>query len=214
MDRFGLGSLSFSGVQSILMEMISNSKTAISSSDPIAATQPSTSRPLHHGWFYRRVALPILALLRMGASPRRLAWSIAIGLLVGINPLLGSTTLLCMAVAFAFRLNLAASQLANHAMYPLQLVLIVPFLQVAARLFGTGPLPFSAKTLYADARARPVHLMRQLWTWEWHALIVWGALAVILVPLVATLLQPVLQRLLRRVERHQYPLIGAEKPVD
>src|ERR1700722_18596640 len=102
-----------------------------------SAAPPASARPVHHGWFYRRIALPILALLRMGASPQRLAWSIAIGLMVGINPLLGSTTLLCMVVAFAFRLNLAASQLANHAMYPLQLVLIVPFLQVAARLFGS-----------------------------------------------------------------------------
>ena len=35
---------------------------------------------VHHNWIYRRIALPILALLRMGASPERLAWSIAAGL--------------------------------------------------------------------------------------------------------------------------------------
>jgi len=165
---------------------------------------------VHHGWFYRRIALPILALLRMGASPRRLAWSIAIGLAIGINPLLGSTTLVCMGVAVVFRLNLAASQLANHAMYPLQIVLVVPFLQLAARVFHTGPLPFSAKTLYSEARAHPVHLIAQLWTWEWHALLVWAALAVVLVPVVAGLLRPLLQRMLVRVERHQYPLIAVE----
>jgi uncharacterized protein (DUF2062 family) len=167
-------------------------------------------RPVRHGWFYCRIALPILALLRMGASPERLAWSIAVGLAIGINPLLGSTTLVCMVVAVVFRLNLAASQLANHAMYPVQIVLVVPFLQLAARVFRAGPLPFSAKTLYADARARPIHLIAQLWTWEWHALIVWAALAVVLVPVAASLLRPVLRLLLKRVERHQYPLIAVE----
>jgi hypothetical protein len=165
---------------------------------------------VHHGWAYRRIALPILALLRMGASPRRLAWSIAVGLAIGINPLLGSTTLVCMVVAVVFRLNLAASQLANHAMYPLQILLMVPFLQLAAWVFRAGPLPFSAKMVYAEGRAHPIHLVEQLWTWEWHALIVWAAVAVVLVPVLASLLRPVLQRLLTRVEKHQYPLIAAE----
>jgi hypothetical protein len=99
---------------------------------------------------------------------------------------------------------------ANHAMYPLQIVLMVPFLQLAARVFRAGPLPFSAKTLYAEGRAHPIHLVAQLWTWEWHALIVWAVLAVVLVPVVASLLRPVLQRLLKRVERHEYPLIAGE----
>jgi uncharacterized protein (DUF2062 family) len=188
------------------MAMSSNSNP-----EPVdSAVAPVGRRPVHHGWFYRRIALPILALLRMGASPERLAWSIAVGLAIGINPLLGSTTLVCMLVAVAFRLNLAASQLANHAMYPLQIVLVVPFLQLAARVFHAGPLPFSAKTLFAEARAHPIDLIAQLWTWEWHALMVWGALAVVLVPVSASLLCPVLQRLLKRVERHQYPLIAVE----
>jgi uncharacterized protein (DUF2062 family) len=188
------------------MAMSSNSNPVGGDSVTVAAG----ARPVHHGWLYRRIALPILALLRMGASPERLAWSIAVGLAIGVNPLLGSTTLVCMVVAVVFRLNLAASQLANHAMYPVQIVLVVPFLQLAARVFHAGRLPFSAKMLYADARAHPIHLIAQLWTWEWHALIVWGALAVVLVPVAASLLCPVLQRLLKRVERHQYPLIAVE----
>jgi uncharacterized protein (DUF2062 family) len=169
-------------------------------SNPVGA---AIGGPMQHGWFYRRIALPILALLRMGASPRRLAWSIAVGLAIGINPLLGSTTLVCMVVAVVFRLNLAASQVANHAMYPVQILLMVPFLQLAARVFRAGPLPFSAKMVYAEGRAHPIHLVAQLWTWEWHGLIVWAALAVVLVPVAASLLCPVLQRLLKRVEKHQ-----------
>ena len=194
----------------MLMAVSLNSKPVGVAAAASQRASAGAGSPVHHGWFYRRIALPILALLRMGASPRRLAWSIAIGLAIGINPLLGSTTLVCMGVAVVFRLNLAASQLANHAMYPLQIVLVVPFLQLAARVFHTGPLPFSAKTLYSEARAHPVHLIAQLWTWEWHALLVWAALAVILAPVTASLLCPLLERLLVRVERHQYPLIAAE----
>ena len=167
----------------------------------------STSEPVRHTFLYRRLALPVLALLRMGATPERLAWSIALGLVIGINPLLGSTTLLCLALAAVFRLNLAASQLANHLMYPFQILLLIPFLRIGARLFHTGPIPLSPKLLFSQARTHPFALIKSLWLWESHALILWAVVSALLLPISALLLTPVLRRLLIRVERHQYPLI-------
>jgi hypothetical protein len=157
------------------------------------------------GWLYRRVALPIVDLLRMGASPERLAWSIATGLLIGINPLLGSTTILCLAVALLFRLNIAASQLGNHIVYPLQLALIIPFLRIGSTAFRTAPIPLSPRALLDGARSHPLDLIRQLWLWEWHALIVWAVLAIILIPPIALGLKPLLTRMLARMEGRQHP---------
>ena len=168
---------------------------------------PSTAEPAHHTLLYARVVLPILALLRMGASPERLAWSIALGVVVGLNPLLGSTTLLCLALAAIFRLNLAASQIANHVMYPFEILLAVPFLTWGARAFHTGPIPLSPKVIFVQARTQPVALIKSLWIWEWHALVLWAAAALVLVPAIALLLTPALRKLLRRVERHQYPIV-------
>ena len=162
---------------------------------------------MHHGWLYRRLLLPALALLRMGATPETLAWSIAVGLMIGINPLLGSTTFVCLAVAFACRLNVAASQLANHVVYPLEIVLVIPFIRLGSRLFHTAPLPLTLSSLLHAARANPLALTRQLWMWEWHALAVWAVVAVMGAPLLALALTPLLGRLLVRVERHQYPVI-------
>jgi uncharacterized protein (DUF2062 family) len=180
--------------------------------------QPSESNPdailpgahgVHHNWLYRRVALPVLALLRMGASPEKLAWSIAVGLLIGINPILGSTTVLCLAVAFVLRLNIAASQLGNHVVYPLEIILVIPFIRVASRVFHTAPMPLSAQQLLRAARENPVALTRQLWVWEWHAFLLWAIVAVVAVPVIALGLTPFLRRLLRRVERHQYPVLSS-----
>ena len=166
-----------------------------------------SAAPIHHNWLYHRVVLPILALLRMGASPEKIAWSIAAGLLIGINPILGSTTVLCLAVAFVFRLNVAASQIGNHIVYPLELLLIIPFIHGASRIFHTAPMPLSANELLRAARERPLALSRQLWLWEWHAFLLWVILAAIAVPLIAVILTPILRRLLARVERHQYPIL-------
>jgi hypothetical protein len=175
---------------------------------PTQSSPTQNTAPIHHNWVYRRVALPILALLRMGASPEKLAWSIAAGLLIGINPLLGSTTILCLAVAFIFRLNIAASQIGNHIVYPLELILIIPFIHVASRIFHTAPMPLSANELLHAAREHPLALSRQLWLWEWHAFLLWAAIAAISIPLVALALTPILRRLLARVEHHQYPILS------
>ena len=161
--------------------------------------------PIHHNWVYRRVALPILALLRMGASPEKLAWSIAAGLLIGINPILGSTTVLCLALAFVFRLNVAASQIGNHIVYPLELILVIPFIRVASRIFHTAPMPLSANELLHAAREHPFALSRQLWLWEWHAFLLWAILAAIAVPVIALALTPILRRLLDRVRATSTP---------
>ncbi|HEY0163051.1 MAG TPA: DUF2062 domain-containing protein, partial [Edaphobacter sp.] len=127
-------------------------------------------QPPAKGIFHRRFVQPLLALLNLGTSPERLAWSIAAGLLIGINPLLGTATTLCFLIALALRLNLAASQLANYAVYPLQILLVVPFLRAGSFVFHTAPIPLSRSGLLAAARQHPLELMRSIWLWEWHAL--------------------------------------------
>jgi uncharacterized protein (DUF2062 family) len=168
---------------------------------------PHSAKPIHHNWFYRRGVLPILALLRMGATPRTLAWSIAVGLLIGINPALGTTTVFCLAVTFACRLNVVAAQLANHAMFPIEVALVIPFIRLGSKVFHTAALPLSSHLFFREARSEPLTLIRQLWSWEWHAFVLWAAVSVFAAPLIAWGLTPLLQRLLTRIQRHQYPIV-------
>ncbi len=174
-------------------------------------TVPHSSKPAHHNWFYRRGVLPILALLRMGATPRALAWSIAVGMLIGVNPIVGTTTLLCLAAAFLFRLNVVASQIANHAMFPLELALVIPFIRLGALVFRTPPMPLSPRVFFHAARTAPLELTRQLWLWEWHALLLWGGIALLAAPLIALALTPLLERVRARVQRHQYPVVATHR---
>ena len=159
---------------------------------------PHTTPVPQHSWMYRQTVLPVLALLRRGTSPENLAWSLALGLLVGVNPLLGSTTVLCLVLAYLFRLNLVAAQISNHAVYPLQLLLVLPFLRAGSLLFDTAPLPMTGPALLHAARSHPFELMRLLWRWEWHALVVWTAVSLVGVPIATFALTPLLRRLLVR----------------
>jgi uncharacterized protein (DUF2062 family) len=150
-----------------------------------------------------RIIRPVLQLLRVGASPQRLAWSLAAGAVIGINPIVGSTTLLCLGLALAFRLNLVASQLANHLCFPLQLALILVYLRAGQALFRTGNPPIPASELIHAMRLRPWSTLQLLWTWEWHAIIVWLLVATVLTPALAALLHPILKRLLIRLHQQE-----------
>lgn len=137
----------------------------------------------------------------MGASPQRLAWSIAVGILIGLNPLLGSTTVAALALAFLFRLNVPASQLGTHCAYPLQLLLFLPLIHAGSVLFGTAELSLTRAELLTLAHEHPWQFVRVLWIWEWHALVVWATIALVLTPVLAMLLAKVLARAIPRT-RH------------
>ena len=158
--------------------------------------------PQASGFFQTRVVTPLLDLLRMGASPRRLAWSLAVGAVIGINPIVGSTTLLSLGVAFLARLNLIASQIANHLCFPIQLALVLVYLRAGEILFRTGPPPIAANELIHLMRIHPWATTQILWTWEWHAIVVWLLAGTIVTPLLAAALHPILRRLLLKLHHH------------
>ncbi len=149
----------------------------------------------------RWIVTPVVGLLKHGADPDRLAWSLALGVVIGINPLLGSTTLVVLALAAVFRLNLVASQVGNHAMYPMQLLLFPVFIKLGSLIFGTQKLPIHGKELFEAVKRHPWDTTKLLWTWEWHALIVWVVLAAIALPAIAMGIKPPLEKMALRMHR-------------
>ena len=149
----------------------------------------------------RWVVRPVTGLLRHGAEPKKLAWSLALGAVIGVNPLIGSTTLVALALASAFRLNLVASQVGNHAMYPVEIALFPIFIKLGSLLFATRKLPLNGSALWSAVRQHPWDTTRVLWLWEWHALVVWAVFAVVAMPVIALGLRPVLEHMQQRMRR-------------
>jgi hypothetical protein len=126
-----------------------------------------------------------------------MAWSLAFGVVIGINPSVGITTLLVVMFAWIFGLNQVASQIGAHAVAPLHLLLFIPFIELGVHLFHTGRLPLDRKQL-EHLSHHPVRLARDIWQWEWHALIVWGIVAAVLMPVLAMYIRRALVLLMRR----------------
>lgn len=144
-----------------------------------------------------RVLRPLLRLLRGGVTPRRLAWSLALGIVIGINPSVGLTTVVVMLLAWTLGLNQIASQIGAHAVAPLHLVLFVPFIELGVHLFHTGRLPLNRRQI-EHLSHHPWRLIRDIWQWEWHALIVWCVIAAVMMPLLALYIRRGLVVLMRR----------------
>jgi uncharacterized protein (DUF2062 family) len=148
--------------------------------------------------FFRcRILRPLLRQLRGGVTPRRLAWSLALGIVIGINPSVGITTLLVIMLAWAFGLNQIASQIGSTAVAPLHLLLFIPFIELGVHLFHTRRLPLDRRQI-EHLSHHPLHLVKAIWQWEWHALIVWGVVAAIAMPLLAVNIRRGLVVLMRR----------------
>lgn len=145
-------------------------------------------------FFYRRLALPILDLLRQGVAPERLAFSLALGVVLAVFPALGWTTALCALAALIFRLNLPAIQLINYSMYPVQIALLLPFFRLGERVFRASHLPVSIAGIYRMAHANLWGAIRFLWSTTWHAIVVWAVLAPLFTALIYLVLVPVFRR--------------------
>jgi hypothetical protein len=100
----------------------------------------------------------ILAQLKQGITPDKIALTIALGALLAIFPILGSTTLLCGVAAAGLRLNQPVIQLVNWLVYPLQLILLIPFYRAGESL-GAPHLSLSIPQLIDRFTAGPLQFV-------------------------------------------------------
>jgi uncharacterized protein (DUF2062 family) len=150
-------------------------------------------------WFYRKLIQPFVELLKQGVSPEKIALTVAIGVSLGVIPIIGSTTMLCTLAAVALRLNLPAIMVVNGAVYPLQLTLLIPFLRAGAWLFRVEGPKLTIGQIFTMIRLSVWHTITTLWIATMHALVVWliaGCVA-------STIVYFVLVLLLRRFWRAQ-----------
>ncbi len=115
----------------------------------------------------------VAAWLRQGMTPRRLAFTLALGIAIGCIPMVGVPTLLCAGLAILLRLNLPAIQAANYAAMPLQLLLIFPFVRLGEKLFAPG----SEKILPAAGLLPLAPLAAHFASLALHALLAWLVVA-------------------------------------
>ena len=109
------------------------------SSDPAPPPDPAAPKP---SFFRRRILGPITTQLTQGITPDRIAFTLGLGVALSLFPFLGFTTILCFAVAAAFKLNQPIIQVLNQLMWPIWIPMVAVYIKVGAAIFGAAAMPF------------------------------------------------------------------------
>jgi hypothetical protein len=80
---------------------------------------------------------------------------------------------------------------------PLHLLLFIPFIELGVYLFHTRRLPLTRRQM-EHLTKHPLRMVHEVWRWEWHALVVWGVLAAVIMPVLAIYIRRGLVMLMRR----------------
>jgi uncharacterized protein (DUF2062 family) len=162
-------------------------------------------------WLRRWILEPLLALLRQGMAPERLALCVAIGIGVGSIPVLGVSTILCAAIALIFRLNLPAMQVVQWAMAPIQLLLIIPFVRLGEWLVHARPQPVTIKAGFALMAQGVGHAVVVLWDAIVHATFAWVLVAPVVIFSIYKALTPVFRRAAAEIAARRTPDIPVSR---
>jgi uncharacterized protein (DUF2062 family) len=131
------------------------------------------------GRFNRKYIVNLLTdALHRGTSPRKLALTCALGFVLGIFPVWGTTTWICFALAFLLRLNVIILQMVNYLVFPLQMILIVPFITAGTFVFNLQPLPYTQTELMSKFRTDFWGLAREAGLSLGSGVAVWAIAAV------------------------------------
>jgi len=155
------------------------------------------------GWWRRWVIAPVIGQLTCGITPERLSWAIAAGIVLGVFPVLGTTTLICLFAGWAFRLNQPVLHVFSNLVYPLHLALIVVFIHMGQHLFNVPLLSFSIPELLAKFKDSPQQFFREFGMAAFHGVVAWMVVAPFAALLIRTAALPVLRKLGDVIEKRK-----------
>ncbi len=132
----------------------------------------------------------VASMLKEGMSVRKITLCIAMGITLGVFPMLGMTTILCTLAAFAFRLNLPAIQLVNYMVYPAQLALLAPFYSAGSWLFTKQSTRIPAENIITMIQNDFWGSMTSLWNLTLYAIFTWMVICPIVLFVLYLTLKP------------------------
>jgi uncharacterized protein (DUF2062 family) len=175
---------------------------------PTPAADPPPQTP--HTFWQRRVVEPVVRQMTQGISPEKIALTLAVGSACGVFPVPGTTTLLCLFVGIALRLNQPIIQVVNGLLTPIHVALFFIFIRVGDLLTGTPHVKVGFHALETMIWEEPRHFLRLFDGVLLHALLGWVVLAPIWMLLAYSIGLPTLREIMR--QRAQAEREGAEPP--
>ncbi len=133
--------------------------------------------------------------LKQGITPKKVALTLALSLVLGIFPILGATTLLCLFVGFTMKLNQPILHIMNYILYPVHILLIPAFIRVGESLFGAPPVPFNLLVWIDVFRKSPFEFLHKFGLAGVHAVAAWCLIAPFVAAITYFIFSPIFQKM-------------------
>lgn len=150
------------------------------------------------GFWRRRIADPVVKLLRQGTSPNELAFTFAVGTVCSLFPFLGTTTVLNLVVGWWQKLNQPVLQTLNQLLGPVQLVMILVYVRIGEWMWQDEEHRFSVAEMIRSFRDSSfVEFLNLFGMAGIHAFVAWVVTAPVVFAVVYLPLRPLMAGLAR-----------------
>lgn len=150
--------------------------------------------------FQRWIVEPVVKQLKQGTSPERLSWSVSLGITLGIFPIMGSTSVVCLVIGYIFKLNQPVTHLFKTLTYPIHLPMILVYIHLGEKLNGVPLTPFSIAEMLSQFKDSPAQFARDFGMAALYGVEAWAISAIFLIPLLRFASLPVLRKLVQSKE--------------
>ncbi len=148
-------------------------------------------------WWRRWLLTPVRNQLRQGMSVERISWTISLGFVLGVFPVMGTTSWICLFAAWALKLNQALLHVFKALVYPLHLALILVFIRMGQRLWGVPLIAYSIPDLLHKFKDDPLQFARDFGLAALQGVSAWLLFA----PFAALLIKWMVTPLVRKVAK-------------
>lgn len=146
----------------------------------------------------RHVIDPIAVQLTQGITPDKIALTLAVGSALALFPILGTTTLLCLAAGVLLRLNQPIIQMVNALCTPFHLPVIYFLVRFGNWLFAAPNEHLGIRMMNHMLWEDPREFFEKFGVSALHAIAVWAIIAPFWTVSLYLLALPVLREVLRR----------------
>ena len=155
--------------------------------------------------YFKGFKTRFLQVLTAELSVNKIALTLSLGIIIGLVPFfLGASVGLSMLAAWRLKLNHALIQLTSNMLYPLQIILFVPFLKLGGELFASSNLELSATYIMIVFQEDFIGGLKVFGLYNMYALLLWLIIAVIGIPTLFYISKSLLIRF-KRTSKNRIP---------
>lgn len=125
-----------------------------------------------------RVLIPWSNIRKQEFSSETLALSVTIGIIGGAFPALGFATYVCLFLTLVFKQNIIIVQVANWLAYPLQILLLIPFMKLGNSIMTGGELTITMQQVVIAFQSGFLNGIREIGIISLYGIIAWAAIAI------------------------------------